>query len=695
MKKWTVFFSSALLVFVCVFAKEDRAAGQAKAGAQAKKKTPAAEAPLPMVDKEKIRAHVKYLSSDELEGRGTGQRGGDMAADYIGRQFASYGLKPAGDKGTFFQEVPMVGVKTLAGTTFEFVEASGKSFEAKNLIDFVTNNESQAETADLDAPIVFVGYGIKAPEYDWDDYKTVDLHGKVALLFVNEPSSDDPDFFKGKALTYYGRWTYKFEETARRGAVAALIIHRTDLASYGWDVVRNSWGTERSYLKRDETPKLQAASWIQLDVAKRIMGLVGLDLDKLFQRAQMKDFRPLQLPIRLKAHVASELNPFVSRNVLAMLPGTDAVLGKEAVLYTAHYDHLGIDPSLPGDKIYNGANDNATGCGILLELARVWAAMPVAAPRSILFASVTAEEQGLLGSEYLRKHSPAPPGRILVDLNFDDVPPLGTPEEVEVSGAERTTFYPVVQATAQDFHLAIRPDSRPEAGHYYRSDHFSLARVGVPSFSINEGIKFAGHDAQWGDEQAKDFTVHRYHQPSDEYSPDMDFTGDAVIARFGFVLGSKAAWLPTLPGWVPGDEFEAARKKSQASTPAGSYLFEDMPTLRVVHYEPLHYPPLAARTRAVGTVTLHIVVDKTGAVTEVEILRGHPLLTGAVKDSLRSWKFAPLAATESGFDLNCEFMLRENPDYKLDEEISFPSPRRIQIVASPPLIQPTYSSKHD
>ena len=695
MKKWTVFLSSALLVFVCVFAKEDRAAAQAKTLAQMKGKTSAAEAPLPMVDKEKIRAHVKYLSSDELEGRGTGQRGGDMAADYIGKQFASYGLKPAGDKGTFFQEVPMVGVKTLAGTTFEFVEASGKSFEAKNLTDFVTNNESQAETADLDAPIVFVGYGIKAPEYDWDDYKTVDLHGKVALLFVNEPSSDDPDFFKGKALTYYGRWTYKFEETARRGAVATLIIHRTDLASYGWDVVRNSWGTERSYLKRDETPKLQAASWIQLDVAKRIMGLVGLDLDKLFQRAQMKDFRPLQLPIRLKAHVASELNPFVSRNVLAMLPGTDAVLGKEAVLYTAHYDHLGIDPSLPGDKIYNGANDNATGCGILLELARVWAAMPVAAPRSILFASVTAEEQGLLGSEYLRKHSPAPPGRILVDLNFDDVPPLGTPEEVEVSGAERTTFYPVVQATAQDFHLAIRPDSRPEAGHYYRSDHFSLARVGVPSFSINEGIKFAGHDAQWGDEQAKDFTVHRYHQPSDEYSPDMDFTGDAVIARFGFVLGSKAAWLPTLPGWVPGDEFEAARKKSQASTPAGSYLFEDMPTLRVVHYEPLHYPPLAARTRAVGTVTLHIVVDKTGAVTEVEILRGHPLLTGAVKDSLRSWKFAPLAATESGFDLNCEFMLRENPDYKLDEEISFPSPRRIQIVASPPMIQPTYSSKHD
>jgi Zn-dependent M28 family amino/carboxypeptidase len=556
MEKCAAFFLSVLLAAAGILAAAERA------GAQAKKKAPVAEKPLPMMEKERIRAHVKYLSSDELEGRGTGQRGGDLAADYIGKQFASYGLKPAGDNGTFFQEVPMVGVKTLPDTTFKFMEASGKSFEAKNLTEFVTNNESQTETADIDAPIVFVGYGIKAPEYGWDDYKTVDLKGKVALLFVSEPSSDDPDFFKGKALTYYGRWTYKFEETARRGAVATLIIHRTDLASYGWEVVRNSWGTERSYLKRDETPKLQAASWIQLDVAKRIVGMVGLDLDKMFERAQMKDFRPLQLPIRLKTHVASQLKPFVSRNVLAMLPGTDAVLGKQAVLYTAHYDHLGIDPSLPGDKIYNGANDNATGCGILLELARVWGAMPIAAPRSILFAAVTAEEQGLLGSEYLGKHSPVPPGKIMVDLNFDDVPPLGTPEEVEVSGAERTTFYPVVQGTAGEFHLAIRPDPRPEAGHYYRSDQFSLAREGVPAFSINEGIKFAGHDAQWGEEQARDFVEHRYHQPSDEYSPDMDFSSDAVIARFGFVLGSKAAWQPTLAGWLPGDEFEAARKRS-------------------------------------------------------------------------------------------------------------------------------------
>jgi Zn-dependent M28 family amino/carboxypeptidase len=283
----------------------------------------------------------------------------------------------------------------------------------------------------------------------------------------------------------------------------------------------------------------------------------------MFQRAQMKDFKPLQLPVRLKAHVASKLRPFVSRNVLAVLPGADPVLGTEAVLYTAHYDHLGIDPNLAGDKIYNGANDNATGCGILLELARVWAGTPVAPLRSILFASVTAEEQGLLGSEYLGKHSPIPPGKISVDLNFDDVPPLGTPEEVEVSGAERTTFYPVVQATAKDFGLSIRPDPRPEAGHYYRSDHFSLARVGVPSFSINEGIKFVGHPAEWGEAQAKDYTEHRYHQPSDEYNPEMDFTGDAVVARFAFLLGYSAAAVRQLVGWLPGDEFEAARRQSQ------------------------------------------------------------------------------------------------------------------------------------
>jgi Zn-dependent M28 family amino/carboxypeptidase len=513
-------------------------------------------------DPEKIRAHVKFLASDLLEGRGTGQRGGDIAAEYIATQFELDGLKPAGDNGTYFQNVPMVGVKTLPDTTFELVPANGAPVVLKNLDDFVTDNESQTELADIDAPIVFVGYGIKAPEYNWDDYKNVDLHGKVALLFVSEPISNDPKFFKGKALTYYGRWTYKYEETARRGAVATLIIHRTDLASYGWEVVRNSWGGEKSYLKLDGTPKLKAASWIQLDVAKKLVGMAGLDLDKLFEQSQSRDFKPIELPVRLKAHVVSALRPFVSRNVLGLLSGSDPARRGEAVMYTAHYDHLGIDPTLKGDQIYNGAADNATGCGILLELARVWSLQKPAPPRSILFASVTAEEQGLLGSEYLGKHSPIPPGKIMLDLNFDDVPPIGDPQEVEVSGAERTTFYPVVEAAAKSFGLQIRPDAHPENGYYYRSDHFSLARVGIPAFSINEGMKFKGHTAEWGEEQAKDYTEHRYHQPSDEYRPDMDFTGDAVMARFGFVLGQRAARQAALAGWLPGDEFEPARKQS-------------------------------------------------------------------------------------------------------------------------------------
>src|SRR5713226_8195856 len=262
-----------------------------------------------VIDPEKIRAHVKFLASDLLEGRGTGQRGGDVAAEYIATQFELYGLKPAGENGAYFQDVPMMGVKTLPDTTFKLVPANGQATTLKKLDDFVTNNESQAETADIDAPIVFVGYGITAPEYHWDDYKGVDLKGKVALLFVSEPISDDPKFFKGKALTYYGRWTYKFEETARRGAVATLIIHRTDLASYGWQVVRNSWGNDKSYLRRDATPKLQAASWIQLDAANKLAAMAGQDIDNMFQQAQSRAFKPIELPVHLQAHVASELRP--------------------------------------------------------------------------------------------------------------------------------------------------------------------------------------------------------------------------------------------------------------------------------------------------------------------------------------------------------------------------------------------------
>ena len=524
-----------------------------------------AVAAMQKIDPERIRAHVRYLSHDLLEGRGTGQRGGDIAAEYIGTQFALYGLKPAGDNGTYLQKVPMVGITPGPETTFSLVSANG-TVDLKPLDQYVAYDQTQQPQSDVDAQIVYVGYGIEAPEYKWDDYKGTDVRGKVLLMLVNEPPSDDENFFKGKALTYYGRWTYKYEEAARKGAVGVILIHQTEMASYPWEVVRNSNSGEKSYLKLDGTPKLKVASWVQLDVAKQLAASSGMNIDRMIADARSRDFHPVPLSVKLKAHMVSKIRPFESNNVVAILPGSDLKLKNEAVIFTAHYDHLGIRPDMPGDNIYNGADDNATGCGILLEIARAYSEAPSKPRRSVLFASVTAEEQGLLGSEYLGKHPPVPGSKISLDLNYDDVPPLGSPEEVEVSGSDRTTFYPVIQSMAKTFRLTIRPDARPEAGHYYRSDHFSLARVGIPSFSINEGVKYKGHDTAWGLEQAEEYTSKHYHQPSDEYHPSMDFTGDAVMARFGFALGWEAASQTKLVGWQKGDEFEPARIKSAAGT---------------------------------------------------------------------------------------------------------------------------------
>ncbi len=526
---------------------------------------PAAIAAFQKIDAERIRAHVRFLSHDLLEGRGTGQRGGDIAAEYIAAQFAQYGLKPAGDNGTYMQKVPMVGITLAPETTFSFVPANSATKDLKQLTDYVAHDETQQPESTVNADIVFVGYGIEAPEYQWDDYKGADVKGKVLLMLVNEPPSDDPNFFKGKALTYYGRWTYKYEQAARKGAVGAILIHKTDMASYPWEVVRNSNSGEKSSLKLDGSPKLKVASWIHLDVARELAATAGMDLERMMSDATSRSFHPVPLPVKLQAHMVSRIRPFESNNVLGIVTGSDPRLKIQAVMYTAHYDHLGIRSDMPGDNIYNGANDNATGCAILLELARAFASAAQQPRRSVLFASVTAEEQGLLGSEYLGKHPPISAGKITVDLNYDDVPPLGSPEEVEVSGSERTTFYSMVQALAKEFRLAIRPDAHPEAGHYYRSDHFRLARVGIPAFSINEGVKYQGRDAAWGLQKANEYTEKHYHQPSDEYHPDMDFTGDAVMARFGFALGWEAAGMPKLVGWVKGDEFEAARLKSGAN----------------------------------------------------------------------------------------------------------------------------------
>jgi Zn-dependent M28 family amino/carboxypeptidase len=415
-----------------------------------------------------------------------------------------------------------------------------------------------------------VGYGIHAPEYHWDDYagpngKEIDLKGKIALVIVNEPPSDDEKFFKGKALTYYGRWTYKYEEAARRGAVGVLIIHRTDLASYGWEVVRNSQAVEKSYLQADPDATLRAAAWIQHDVAQRLFTLAGLgDLDQAIDQAgKPGTFHAIELPVRLRAHIESRVRRYISSNVVGRVAGASAT--SQGVLYTAHYDHLGIDPDAKGDNIYNGAADNGTGCGILLELARAFAESPVRPPHAVYFSAVTAEEQGLLGSQFLGMHPPIPAGQFTLDLNYDMLLPIGVPRSVNLGGAERISFWPTVQTVAKAFDLALLPDPDPGAGHYYRSDHFSLARAGIPAFSVDQGELFEGHTPEWGRAQSEDYEANHYHQPSDEYRSDWDFRGNAKLARFGFVLGWLASAQPKLIEWLPGDEFEPARKASQAA----------------------------------------------------------------------------------------------------------------------------------
>ena len=518
------------------------------------------------IDPEKIRAHVRFLSLDLLEGRGPGTRGDRIAAEYIATQFALEGLQPAGDNHTFFQKVPLYAVHTVEDKTkLSLVPANGgQPVQLQYGTQIVAKDQTGQVAADIDAPIVFAGYGIHAPEYQWDDYAGIDMKGKVALVIVNEPPSEDENFFKGKAMTYYGRWTYKYEEAARRGAVGVLIIHRTDLASYGWDVVKNSQAIEKSYLQGDPDATLRAAAWIQHDVAQKLLAMAGVgDLDAAIEKAGKRGFHAVEMPVHLKAHVESRVRKYDSTNVVGRVPGA-AASGGNAVLYTAHYDHLGIDPDAQGDNIYNGAADNGTGCGILLEMARAFAQSSQKPPHDVYFASVTAEEQGLLGSQYLGMHPPVPAAQITLDLNYDMVLPIGVPRSVNLGGAERIDFWPTVQKVAKAFDLELQPDPTPGAGHYYRSDHFSLARVGIPAFSVDQGELFAGHDEAWGHSQYEDYVAHHYHQPSDEYRDDWDFRGNAKLARFGFVLGWLASDQAKPVEWKAGDEFEAARKKSEA-----------------------------------------------------------------------------------------------------------------------------------
>jgi Zn-dependent M28 family amino/carboxypeptidase len=510
---------------------------------------------------EHIRAHVKFLSSDLLEGRGVAVRGGELATEYIATQFALAGAKPAGDDGAFFQKVPLVGVQTLPDAKL----SAGKDLSFRWLEDFVGLNRRQKAAEDFDGEAIFVGHGIVAPEFRWDDFKGVDVKGKVLVLFTNEPTSSDPKFFGGRALTYYGRWSYKYEEALRHGALGVIIIHTTPTAGYGWEVVRNSWGREEPYVKlATGTPELAFAGWVTQDAGAKLLALAGKTVDELLRASDSRDFRPFPLGVRLRGSIRSQIREMNTKNVAAIVAGSDPKASEEAVIFSAHWDHLGIGTPVNGDSIYNGAVDNATGCGVLLEIARAWAALPQKPRRSALFLAVTAEEGGLRGSEYYAEHPLIPPGKTIMALNYDALQPVGRAADVVVSGAERTTLWPLVQHTAKRFGLTIKPDPRPEQGSYYRSDHFSFARVGIPAFTINEGNEFAGKPAGYGEDVFGEYNARRYHQPSDEYRDDWDFSGLEQMANFGVALGIEAANMNGGSSWNAGDEFLPARKKSLA-----------------------------------------------------------------------------------------------------------------------------------
>ena len=506
----------------------------------------------------RIRAHVKFLGSDLLEGRGVGARGGDLAAEYLATQFALIGAKPAGEKGTYFQRVPLVGVETE-----QSAQLSAGQITFKWLDEFVGQTQRQQKAVDFDGEAIFVGHGITAPEANWDDFKNVDVNGKVLVLFTNEPQSPDPKLFGGKALTYYGRWTYKYEQALRKGALGAIIIHTTPTAGYGWDVVRNSWGREDSQVELSPgTRALAFTGWVTQEAGEKLLKQAGKTVAELLAASDKRDFRPIPLGFRIKGRLPSKIRQIETRNVAALIEGSDSSLKTEAVLFTAHWDHLGIGPPVNGDAIYNGAVDNATGCGMLLEMARAWLSMSPKPKRSAMFLAVTAEEGGLRGSQYYAEHPLIAPGKLAVNLNFDAFYPFGRTTDVVVTGAERTTLWPVVQQVARRFKLTIEPDPRPEQGSYYRSDHFSLAKAGVPAFSVHMGDKFAGKPAGYGEKIFADYNAKNYHRPADEYREDWDFTGIEEMARFGLAIGVEAANVPALPTWQAGDEFLAARQKS-------------------------------------------------------------------------------------------------------------------------------------
>jgi Zn-dependent M28 family amino/carboxypeptidase len=521
-----------------------------------------------------IEAHVRFLASDLMEGRGTGQKGGELAAEYIATQFTLMGLgapvPTASNTASYFQDVPLVGVTTLPEqTTMAFINDE-ETFTPRYLEESVYWTETQQELAETSGDVVFVGYGVVAPQYDWDDFKDVDVTGKILLMLVNDPPSEDPAVFGGKALTYYGRWTYKYFVAAEKGAAGAILVHTTDMAGYGWDVVRSSWSEEQAFnpLDPEGTPPLKIAAWTTEETAGKLVQMGGQDLAALMEQAKSKDFRPVTLEsVEVAARITSEVRTFNTRNVVAFYPGADPAKNSEFVVYTAHYDHLGLGLAKDGDEIYNGAQDNATGIGALLEIGRAYTRRSIKPRRSVLFIATAAEEQGLRGSGHFtdRRNLFIYPARFAANVNLDGLTPLGETTDYVFLGAERSPqLTRFVDLASAQLTFTVKPDPHPEKGHFYRSDHFNFARMGVPSVSVKNGQEYRDQPPGWGEEMYQDYLSTRYHQPGDQVDERWNFDGIARTAGIGFYIGYLAAMDEELPIWNPGDEFESERQEAIA-----------------------------------------------------------------------------------------------------------------------------------
>jgi len=520
------------------------------------------------LNEDAMRARVRYLSSDLLEGRGTGARGGELAASYIAAQMEALGLKGAGANGSFFQPVSLVGVKADPNMKLVVSGRNGKE-TFKFADDYVAFTGAQTEDVEVDTDLVFVGYGINAPEQKWNDYKgdASDYRGKILVMMVNDPPATpaEPNLFGGKTLTYYGRWTYKFEEAARRGAEGVILLHTDESAGYPWSVVRTSNGSWRFDIARtpgEATPFLKMRSWVTNDTAQKIMKLAGYDLADMQTRAASRDFQPVKLNLKGKINLKSELKRVEAPNVVGILPGRDPKLRDEYVVYSAHWDHFGIGaPDKKGDTIYNGAVDNATGCAAILAIAEALSRLPPAQRprRSSLFLFPTAEEQGLLGAEWYSRHPLVPVNKTAADVNLDSMNMLGITRDFNPLGAERSSLEAIVQAVARERGMRVSPDSRPEQGSFYRSDHFPFAKVGVPSISLKEGDDFVGRPRGWGKQQFDAYNTQHYHQPSDEFDPNWNYQGMIQETEIAMAIGRKISDMDQMPRFKPTDEF--AKKK--------------------------------------------------------------------------------------------------------------------------------------